>query len=188
MPLRDSLAYLVETDTAAASLPGPTTVSGRTHLLVNRSSVPAVWSSVGTTPFRRGADNVATVTVRPGHSLPVQSDGTYWVVTTDTPDEPGPGDRTFFTATGTSDAAGHVTFTFPAGTFTAAPVVGLSHQSGASTNPVDLRVTSVTAASATVLVRQSPTVVVQGQSLLGLPAPLAGAVVHLTATGTGTTP
>lgn len=95
--------------------------------------------------------------------------------------------RRTFTATAVSDAAGNATFAFPAGLFTAPPVVSVAFQGAASASPVDYRVTALTAAGATINVRQSLATVVAliGLTILAASAPLAGATIHLIAVAAG---
>lgn len=181
MSLHDTDGYVVETSTATESLPDPTTVNGRTHLLVNTGTVTAVWSSTGATPFQQGGVNVATVSLLRGQALQVQSDGTRWIVKSS-------GMRPFFAGTAVTDAAGNAVFNFPAGLFAAAPVLDLAIQFAAGSNPIDFRITALSATSATVNVRQSPTLVVLSLSVLGVAAPLAGVTVHAIATPAGSTP
>jgi hypothetical protein len=91
--------------------------------------------------------------------------------------------RRVFAATGVSDGAGNVTFTFtPA--FPAAPVVSVGLQT-ASTSATEARITALSASSCTVNVRGSAIVVVLGINVLGAPAPLAGATVHCLAVEAG---
>lgn len=181
MSLHDTEGYIVEAATAAESLPDPTTVNGRTHLLVNTGTVTAVISSTGATPFQQGGVNVATISLTRGQALQVQSDGTRWVAKSS-------GMRPFFAATAVSDASGNAVFNFPAGLFAAAPVLDLAIQAAAGSNPIDFRITALSATSATVNVRQSPTLVVLSLSVLGVAAPLAGVTVHAIATPAGSTP
>lgn len=183
MSLHDTSALVVETTTAAEALPDPTTVNGRTHLLVNAGTTAAVWSSTGAAPFQQGGVNTATLTLGRGSSLLVQSDGTRWVAKSS-------GGRPMFAATGVTAASGDVTFTFPAGMFAVAPVVTLAFQGAASQSPVDYRITALSATSCTVNVRQSLATVVAliGLTILAASAPLSGATVHLTATPAEATP
>lgn len=181
MALHDSDAYTVETTGAAESLPDPTLWNGRTHLLVNTGTATVTWSSIGATPFQQGGANAATLSLARGQAIQVHSDGTRWVAKSS-------GMRAFYANTAVTDGAGNVTFAFPAGLFAAAPVVGLSIQSGAGSNPIDFRITALSATSATVNVRQSPTLVVLSLSVLGVAAPLAGVTVHAVATPPGSTP
>jgi len=183
MALHDSDAYLVEAATATEALPDPTTVNGRTHLLVNTGTVTAVWSSTGATPFQQGGVNVATISLLRGQAVQVQSDGTRWVTKSS-------GMRAFFAATGTTNASGDVTFAFPAGLFAAAPVVEVAFQGAASASPVDFRITALSATSCTINVRQSLATVVAliGLTILAASTPLNGATVHVIATPAGATP
>lgn len=181
MSLHDTDGYIVEAATAAESLPDPTTVNGRTHLLVNTGVASVTWSSVGATPFQQGGVNVANVAITRGQALQVQSDGVHWVAKSS-------GMRPFFAGTAVSDAAGNATFAFPAGTFAAAPVVDVAIQSAASNQPIDFRIVTLTATSCVVNVRQSPVLIVLSLSVLGVSAPLAGVTVHVIATPAGTTP
>lgn len=183
MPLHDSDAYVLESATAAESIPDPTTVNGRTHLLVNTGTVTAVWSSVGATPFQQGGANVTTISLTRGQALQVQSDGTRWVAKSS-------GMRALFAGTGVSNAAGDVVFAFPAGLFAAAPVIDVAFQGAASASPVDYRITALSATSVTINVRQSLATVVAliGLTILAASAPLAGATIHVIATPAGSTP
>lgn len=183
MPLHDATSYVVEGFTAAESLPDPTTVNGRTHLLVNSATATAVWSSVGATPFQQGGVNAATVSLTRGQALQIQSDGTRWVAKSS-------GMRAFFAGTGVTNASGDIVFAFPSGLFAAAPVVDVAFQGAGSASPVDYRITALSATSCTVNVRQSLATVVAliGLTILAASVPLAGATVHLIATPAGSTP
>lgn len=183
MSLHDTDSYIVEAATAAESLPDPTLWNGRTHLLVNTGTVTVVWSSTGATPFLQGGAAVATISLLRGQALQLQSDGTRWVVKSS-------GMRPFFAGTGVTDAAGNVTFAFPAGLFAAAPVVDVAFQGAASASPVDYRITALSATSCTVNVRQSLATVVAliGLTILAASVNLAGATIHLIATPAGSTP
>ncbi|MGW1989578.1 hypothetical protein [Embleya sp. NPDC001921] len=183
MSLHDTDGYIAEAATATESLPDPTTVNGRTHLLVNTGTATAVWSSVGATPFQQGGVNVATVSVARGQALQVQSDGTRWVAKSS-------GTRPIFAGTGVTNASGDVVFAFPAGLFAAAPVVDVAYQGAGSPSPVDFRITALSATSCTVNVRQSLATVVAliGLTILAASTPLNGATVHVIATPAGATP
>lgn len=100
------------------------------------------------------------------------------------PGPPGPGLKSF-RASGVSDAAGNVVFNMAAASFAAAPVVTAAIQAAVGNQPIDYRVTALTATSCTVNVRQSPVLVVLSLSVLGVAAPLAGAIVHLHAIEAG---
>lgn len=182
MPLHDTDSQELETATAAESLPDPTTVNGRTHELTNTGTVPAVWSSVGATPFTEGGANVATISVPRGESKQFQSDGVHWVAK-----QKGSG-RAFFAGTAVSNGAGDAVFAFPVGTFAAAPVVDVAIQFPDSANPIDFRIIALTATACTIRVRQSPALIVLSLSVLGISVPLAGVTVHLIATPAGVTP
>ncbi|MEU7093025.1 hypothetical protein [Kitasatospora aureofaciens] len=184
MVLRNTAALVVETVAdLAPSLPDPATAPGRTHLLVNTGTAAAVWSSTGTNPFQQGGVSSATLTLARGSSLLVQSDGAQWVVRGNT-------GRPVFAASGVSNTSGDVVFAFPAGMFTAPPVVSLAYQGAASASPVDYRVTALSATSCTVNVRQSLATVVAliGLTILAASAPLSGATITLIATTAGATP
>lgn len=183
MPVHNAVTYVIEGYTAAEALPDPALWNGRTHLLVNSHTATVVWSSTGPTPFSQGGVNVATVSITRGQALQVQSDGVRWVAKSS-------GMRPIYAATGVSDGSGNVVFAFPVGMFTAAPVVDLAFQGAASASPVDFRITAISAASVTVNVRQSLATVVAlvGLTLLAASAPLAGAIIHCTATPAGSTP
>lgn len=182
MPLHDTDTQEIETSSAAESLPDPTTVNGRTHEMTNTGTATCVWSSVGATPFMEGGVNVATISIARGDSKQFQSDGTHWVAKSKA------GSRPFFAGTAVSNGAGDAVFAFPVGTFPAAPVTDVAIQFAAGSNPIDYRITALTATACTVNVRQSPTLVVLSLSVLGVAAPLAGVTVHLIATPAGTTP
>lgn len=181
MTLRDSEGYILESAGAAESLPDPTLNNGRTHLLTNTGTATATWSSTGATPFFQGGVAVATVAVARGHALQVQSDGTRWVAKSS-------GFRPVFAGTAVSDGSGNAVFAFPAGLFASAPVAAAAVQFAAGSNPIDYRITALTATSCTINVRQSPTLVVLSLSVLGVAAPLAGVTVHLVASSAGVTP
>lgn len=185
MALRTTGALIIETgsEDPTPSLPDPTTVAGRTHLLVNTGTAAAVWSSTGSTPFQQGGVNVATVTVARGDSLLLQSDGTRWVAKSS-------GTRPFFAGTAVTDASGNATFAFPAGLFAAPPVVTATPQAASSNSPIDVRVTAISATSCTVNVRQAAVVAVAliGLSVLVGTTVAAGVTIHLIATAAGATP
>lgn len=180
MSTRDSDALVIEAD-VAFSLPDPTTVTGRKHLLSNTATASIVVSSTGATPFSTGGTLTATITLPAGQSIIYQSDGVRWVAKSS-------GGRPFFAGTAVTDASGNAVFNFPAGLFAAAPVVDLAIQFAAGSNPIDFRITALSATAATVNVRQSPTLIVLSLSVLGVAAPLAGVTVHCIATPAGSTP
>lgn len=182
MALHNTEALTIEATAAAESLPDPTTVNGRTHELVNTGTVATTWSSTGATPFFEGGAAVASIVVGRGESKQFQSDGTRWVA------KSKGGVRAFFAGTAVTDAAGNAVFNFPAGTFAAAPVVAAAIQAAAGNQPIDFRITALTAASCTINVRQSPVLIVLSLSVLGVAAPLAGVTVHAIATPAGATP
>lgn len=181
MSTRDSEGYVLETAETTASLPDPTTVNGRTHVLTNTGTATVVWSSVGATPFQQGGVNAATLSVARGQAIQVQSDGTHWVAKSG-------GARPFFAGTAVTDASGNAVFNLTPAGFTAAPVAAFATEFAASSNPIDARITAKSATSITVNVRQSPTLVVLSLSVLGVAAPIAGVTIHLIATPSGTTP
>jgi hypothetical protein len=172
MSLHDSDAMILEASGPAESLPDPTLFSGRTHQLHNNTSANQVWSSVGATPFTVDGVNVATLTLQPGQSRLVYSNGTRWVALATAV-------RRVFAATAVSDGAGNAVFTFTP-PFASTPVVSTAVQTG-NTNVTEARVTALSAASCTVNIRSSAgiNVALLGLTLLGLPVPLAGATVHL---------
>lgn len=183
MPLHDTPSYVLEGYTAAESLPDPTAVNGRTHLLVNSATATVTWSSVGATPFQQGGVNVATVTLARGQALQVQSDGTRWVAKSS-------GMRAFSAATAVTDASGNAVFAFPAGLFAVAPIVTATPQAASSNSPIDVRVTALSATSCTINVRQAAVVNVAliGLSVLIGTTVAPGITVHLIATPAGSTP
>lgn len=97
----------------------------------------------------------------------------------------GPGLKTF-RASGVTDASGNVTFNLTAAGFPAAPMIAHAVATSA-TGAIDVRITALTATSCTVNVRQSSGIAVAllGLTLLGLPAPLAGATVWIVAAPAG---
>lgn len=174
MPLHNTEAQTIETATAAESLPDPTTVNGRTHDLTNTGTVTCVWSSTGATPFQENGINVVTISVARGQVKRVQSDGTRWIV------KPPPvAGRHIYAATGVTDGAGNVTFTYTT-PFAATPVGQISVQAAASTNPLDYRITAISTTACTVNVKQSIAIVIAllGLTLLQIPANVAGITVH----------
>lgn len=176
MALHDTEALLIETATAAETLPDPTTVGGRTHDLSNTAAVAAVWGSTGATPFLVDGAAVATLTVARGASARVQSDGTHWVLI-----RPA-NTRRIFAASAVTGSNGQATFTFtPA--FPSVPVVAATAQPGAlGTNGHFCEVITLTASSCTVQGWQGRGVLVGGQTtdLSG-----AGVTIHLYATEAG---
>lgn len=92
-----------------------------------------------------------------------------------------------FRGSAVSDASGNATFNLTAAAFAAAPIVALAFQGAAAVNPVDFRVTALTATSCTVNVRVSTgiTVALLGLTLLGTSTPLAGATIDLIAMAAG---
>lgn len=183
MPLHDTDALIVETATAAESLPDPTTVNGRTHLLENTGTVAVVWSSVGATPFSVGGLLAATVTIPAGQSLAVQSDGAHWVAKSS-------GQRQFAAGTAVSAAAGIATIVFPV-PFPVAPVVQGQVLTAAGSNaPFYLNLTAVSTTGCTFEVRTSAAVSV---ALIGLTILLGstaavGTTIQWIATTPGATP
>ncbi|MEV3895302.1 hypothetical protein [Streptomyces anulatus] len=179
MPLRSTEALIVETTSAAESLPDPIAFPQRTHVLVNTGSATVVWSSVGATPFADGGGApVATLSVVPGASVQVQSDGVRWAVKS-----PVAVARRTFAGTGVSDASGNAVFTFTP-PFPAAPVVTHAVQT-AITDVTECRIAALSASSVTLNVRRSPAVVVLGLSVLQVPIPAAGVTVHCMAALSG---
>lgn len=173
MTLRDTDSLIVETGAdLTPSLPDPTTVNGRTHLLVNTGTASAVWSSVGATPFTVDGVNVASMTVIAGRARAAHSDGVHWVVAPDV-------SRRIYAGSAVSDGSGNAVFTFsPA--FAGVPDVAHALQT-ANANATEARVTALTASSCTVNARQSPSVTILGFSVLQTPQALTGATVHLLA-------
>lgn len=98
-----------------------------------------------------------------------------------------PGLRPAFAGTAVTNGSGDAVFTFPAGLFPSAPVAAAAIQAADSQNPIDFRITALTATSCTVRCRQSPIVVVLSVSVVGASSPIAGVTVHLIATPAGTT-
>lgn len=170
-----------EIETAVSfDLPDPTTVANRTHEITNTGGAAATIGSVGATPFTTAAGaNVATLSVGPGQSVQVQSNGTRWAVKTDV----GAG-RRLFAGSGVTDAAGNVTFTFTP-PFTVAPNPIAQIGPSADTALVEARLTALSASSATFNVRRSPSVVILGISVLQVPQNAPGVTVHCLASEPG---
>jgi hypothetical protein len=179
MTLYDTEALTVESDQAANSLPDPTTVSGRTHLLTNTGAVTSVWSSVGATPFSVGGVNVATISVTRGMVFLLQSDGTHWVAKSS-------GGRQFFAGSGVTDGSGNVTFTFPTA-FPVAPNPSQAVQT-AIADVTECRVTALSTTAVTFHVQRSPAVTILGISVLSAAVPAVGVTVHTICTTPGQTP
>lgn len=95
------------------------------------------------------------------------------------------GARPHFAGTAVTNGSGDAVFSFPAGLFPSAPSVSVAIQAADSQNPIDFRVTALTATSCTVRCRQSPIVVVLSLSVVGASSPIAGVTVHLLATPAG---
>lgn len=85
--------------------------------------------------------------------------------------------RAFYAATGVTDAAGNVTYTFPAALFSAAPVCAIGIQT-ALTDTTEARITANSAVSCTINVRRSPAVTILGISVLQVPVNAVGVTVH----------
>lgn len=172
----DTNALTLETADATASLPDPTTVTGRTHWLSNTGTATVTWSSIGATPFTVDGANVASLSIPAGRSRQLQSDGVHWVVAPTA-------SRRIFAATGVTDGAGNITFNFsPA--FAATPVITHAIQTS-STNLFDARITALSASSVTFNVRGSAVVVVLGISVLQAPAAASGVTIHCEAIEAG---
>lgn len=178
MTLYDTTNYMIKTPDTSPSLPDPTTVSGRHHLLINSNGASVTWTSSGSpTPFLFNGVAVASISISRGDIRLLYSDGVQWVVVV------SQAGRRIFSNTAVTDASGNATFTFtPA--FAAQPVVTAALQT-TNANATEVRVTSLSASSCTVNVRQSPGVVILGISVLQVPQPLAGATVHLHAVAAG---
>lgn len=177
--LIDSTSYILVPSDTTPSLPDPATVSQRAHMLVNRVTAATTWSSSGgATPFLVNGVSAATLSVARGATQLAYSNGSQWV--TVAPQSAG---RRIFAGTAVSNASGDATFTFTP-PFATVPVVGVAVQT-ANTNTTEARITALTASSCTVNVRGSAVLVVLGLNVLGAPAPLAGATVHLEALEAG---
>lgn len=173
MSLHDTDALTIETATAAESLPDPTTVSGRMHVLANTGTTTAVWTASGpASPFTVDGVAAATLSILRGTLRVVQSDGTTWVV------QPTATRRAVALSAVTA-ANGDAVFTFTP-PFSVVPKVATALQT-ADTDATEVRVTALSTSSCTVNARQSQGVVVLGISVLGLPQALSGATVHLVA-------
>lgn len=157
-------------------LPDPTTVSGQAFSVIDGDDADTTFTSVGATPFSTNGVLSASVIVPGGAFRSFKSDGVHWVV-----DTGGSATLKSFRGTAVSDASGNAVFNLTPAAFGVAPVVAASIQAASSNNPIDYRVTALTATSCTVQVRQSPVLVVLSLSVLGVSAPLAGVTVHLDA-------
>lgn len=177
MTLYNTTAYYVLAADATPSLPVPSTVTGRTHALINVGAATAVWTAGGGTPFLQFGVSMANVSVPRASVLLLYSNGTHWVVTRVATD------RRIYSAKAVTDASGNATFTFSP-PFSAAPVISTALETS-NTNATEARVTALTASSCTVQARQSPGVVILGISVLQTPTALVGATVHLIAVDAG---
>lgn len=83
-------------------------------------------------------------------------------------------------ATGVTDGSGNVVLTWPAGAFTAPPVVTVSVQGGTAFRSYSI--TANTAAATTVNVQAAAGVTLLGIGVLAVGAPAAGVTVHAIAT------
>lgn len=178
MTLYNTPSLILFNEAATASLPDPTTVDGRTHDLTQGDGTACVWSSTGTNPFMVDGGATATLTVPRGSSTRVHSTGGKWTVVRPS------GTRRVFADSAVSDASGNAVFTFTP-PFPSVPKAAAAIQFAAGSNPIDYRITALTASSCTVNVRQSPTLVVLSLSVLGVAAPLSGVTVHLHAVEVG---
>lgn len=79
-------------------------------------------------------------------------------------------------ATATTDGSGNVTFSWPAGAFTAAPVVTVALQAGAGF--YSHRITANSAGATTVNVLAAAGVTLLGIGVLAAGAPASGVTVH----------
>lgn len=179
MATYDVETYLLALDVAAATLPDPTTVSSRTHLIANTGAVNLVVSSTGATPFSIGGVNVATMTIGRGNAMIVQSDGIRWVAKSS-------GTRPFYASSGTTDGSGNVTFTFNT-PFAAVPDVAHSIETALS-DATEARITAISVSAVTYNVRRSPAVTILGISVLSAPVAAVGVIVRVIATTPGQTP
>ena len=165
-------------------LPDPTTSAGVAVTFIDGDDVDTVFTSTGATPFSVAGVLLSSVTVPGGGVRSFLSDGTHWVMDVGPGGAPGSGTKGF-RGTAVSAASGDAVFNLTAAGFAAAPVAVPGIASAASGNPIDYRITALTATSCTVNVRQSPTLVVLSLSVLGVSAPLAGVTVHLMAFAAG---
>jgi hypothetical protein len=180
--LRNSTALILDSDSDfAPSLPDPVSVPGRCHDLWNTGAAVATWTSAGALPFHVDGVGVPSLVVARGARVQVQSDGVRWVVIS-----PGGSVGKSVRLTAVTDAAGNATFSLAGAGFGSAPVVTTTVQTP-STGSIDVKVTALTAVSCTVNVRQAAIVTVVAVSVLGAPAPLVGATVHLHAFVPGAT-
>ncbi|MET9818335.1 hypothetical protein [Streptomyces sp. NPDC006355] len=92
---------------------------------------------------------------------------------------PPPGPRVE-RATGVTDGSGNVSFAWPAGAFTAPPVVTVSVQGAAAFRSHSI--TANSAAATTVNVQAAAGVTLLGIGVLAVGAPAAGVTVHAIAT------
>ncbi|MGW5925238.1 hypothetical protein ACWF2L_03190 [Streptomyces anulatus] len=98
-------------------------------------------------------------------------------------DPPAPAATRVFAASGVTDAAGNITFTFtPA--FPAVPVVTHAVQTGVA-DITECRISAISPVAVTFNARRAPAVVLLGISVLQVPVPAAGVTVHCQATTAG---
>lgn len=173
MALLDTDSLIVVSANTSNSLPDPATVNGLTHDLVNVNGAAATVTSTGATPFLVDGVGAATVSVPSGGTVRVRSNGTQWVLIRDV------GARRVFSAKGTTDASGNVTFTFSP-SFATVPVVVNAVETSV-TDGTETRITAISTSSVTFNARRSPAVTVLGISVLSAPQPAVGFVIHVVA-------
>lgn len=98
---------------------------------------------------------------------------------------PAGGGLKSFRASAVTNAGGNAVFDLTAAGFTAPPIVTGELEFPPSANPIDFRITALTATSCTVNCKQSPTLIVLSLSVLGVAANIAGVKVHLHAVPAG---
>lgn len=180
MSLHDSDAMDIEASGAAESLPDPAAVAGRTYNLFNNANVVQTWTTAGA-GFVVGGVNAANLVLPVGSTARIYSNGSRWVVI-------GIQNRKIVAAKAVTDANGDAVFSFPAGFFSANPVVTVANETANGTSIIDLRITNLTPTSCTVRARQSVPVVLLAVSVYALAGPLVGSTIDLIAVEAGTTP
>lgn len=184
MALWDDPAFFISTDGLNEELFNPVSRPNQTHILFNYGTGDQIWTAPGGggTPFFEDGVAVASITVPPGATKGVHSDGVHWVVTSDsTPGGGSVGQRRIFSADGVTNAAGNVTFNFVP-PFATPPIVATAiGPAGVTADATEARITALTASSVTINVRRSPAVVLLGISVLQTPVNDVGAQVHVIA-------
>lgn len=91
------------------------------------------------------------------------------------------GKAAIYGATLVTDGAGNVTFAFPAGLFTAWPIIAVARQGPASSTVYDFSITALSATSVTINVRKAVPVTVLTISVLAANVVAPGETIHMMA-------